>query len=166
MREKALEMVDMLVGPFENMLANIAVHETGENGLLPDDQLPQPLVELRNFIREQLTAARSGYEDAIAEVVAQYLTEGEVDTVLAFNKSEAGQKMRVGSRLMQRDFMIASAKWRNAVLEAHQGKMKILLGVVEPAPAPIPEARTEKVSETEGSDDGWKEIDATPDDAA
>lgn len=166
MREKALEMVAMLVGPFENMLGNIALYEAGEDGLLPDEQLPQPLVELRNFIKEQLTAARAGYDDAVVEVIAQYLTEEEIDTVLAFNKSTAGQKLRGSDRLMQRDFMIASTKWRNSVLEAHQDKMKALLGVVEPAPAPIPEATTEKMSATEDNDDGWKEIDASPDDAA
>jgi hypothetical protein len=166
MREKALEMIELLVGPFEKMLDNIALYEAGESALLPDDELPQPMVELRNFIKEQLTAARAGYEDAVAEVIARYLTEEEVDVILAYNKSAAGQKLKSNDRLMQRDFMVASSKWRNATLEAHQGKMKALLGVVEPAPAPIPEATTERVSATEDNDDGWKEIDASPDDGA
>lgn len=129
MKEKALEMVGCLVGSFEKMIDSIAV--TGIEGVAPADY-PEPIKNLKSFICEKLTAARDGYEDGITKTVSKHLTEDEIDTVIAFNKSTAGRKMRELNEVMQADFMEATGKWRNATLEPYQEEIKQLLGVVEP----------------------------------
>jgi hypothetical protein len=158
MREKSLEMVELLVSPFQKMIDSIAMSEAGVAGVLPDEQLTPPLIALRDVIRAKLTEERAGYEDGAARVIESYLTENEVDQILAFNKSAVGQKLLGCHMQMQRDFMNMTAEWRYKALEAHQEEMKKILCVVEPAPAPIPEASTEKVES-----DGWEEITAHPD---
>lgn len=161
-QEKYLELVDFM-SPFQRMIDAISLSEANEVGDLPDDRLTPPLVALRDFIKEKLSANIQAYRTAAAEVVARYLDEEDVEAILAYNKSAAGQKLMAVSLEMQRDVMHAAAKWRHETLEAHQSEMKELIGVVDPAPAPIEEAGTEKVA----AGDGWTEIDAPPtDDAA
>jgi hypothetical protein len=101
--------------------------------------------------------------------VEKYLTEEDVDAVLAWNASPTAKKMRDICGIngpVQRDFVEAAAKWRYETLEKHQDEVKKLLLIVEPTPAPIPEASAAPVG-AGGDDDlsGWEEMNP-PDDAA
>lgn len=142
MRKKILEMLDMLVSTFDNVIGSVAVD--GMEGIEPD-LIPEPVLQMQTFVKEKLGANRAGYEDAMVAVVEKYLTEEDVDAILAFNKSPSGTKLRGLIAGLQDDIMIAAANWRNSTLEPHVEEVKRMLGATEPAPAP-PEEPTPPVA--------------------
>jgi hypothetical protein len=143
MRAKILEMIDLLVSPFDAVIDGVAVD--GMEGVEPD-LVPEPVQQMVTFIKEKLGANRAGYEDAMVAVVEKYLAEEDVDAVLAFNKSATGTKLRGVQQALQDDLMIASANWRNSTLEPHVEEVKRMIGATEPAPAPLEEAPTPPAS--------------------
>lgn len=132
MKAKVLEMVDLLAGSFEKMTGDIAIE--GLEGVDLKDY-PQPIRELRDFISSKLSAARESYEEVAVSVVSKYFTEEDIDAVIAYNKSEAGQKMRKFTLAAQNEFVDEVRKWRNTTLEPYAEDVKRMLGVVEPVAA-------------------------------
>ncbi len=130
-REKILEMVAILVCPFDQMIA-----DTKLDGLedVPSELIPAPAQKLLTFIKEKFTANRIGYEDAIVAVVEKHLTENDVESILAFNKSAVGRKLRSLNMQIQNDLSDANISWRNSTMESHIEEFRELAGVTEPAP--------------------------------
>lgn len=141
MREKTLEMASLLIAPFEKMIDSASFVDGFED--VPHDLTPEPIRNLVTLIKEKLSEARTGYEDAIVEVISRYLTEDDVDVILAFNKSTAGQKLLAVNVKIQADLNESTGKWRNATLEPHLEEVKRVIGATEPAEADIPAAVVE-----------------------
>ncbi len=135
MRQKILEMFEMLVTPFDKMIDGIAID--GMEGV-EADLVPEPVQLVLALIKEKLTANRAAFEDGVVEIVQRYLTEEDVDTIIAFNKSAGGSKLRDCFGKIQDELSEAAGKWRNDTLEPHQDEVKRMLGAVEPSPAPAP----------------------------
>lgn len=130
-RSKILEMVALLVCPFDAMIDATAVE--GMDGVAPE-LIPDPAKKLLAFIKEKLAANRAGYEDAIVDVVKRHLSESDVESILAFNKSAVGARLRSCTTQIQNDLSEANIHWRNETLELHLEEVKLLMGVTEPAP--------------------------------
>jgi len=137
MREKILELFYLTTGNFDQLVESVAIEAGDGNAIdLDDPSLPENLRKFVLAIKTKLYAARKEFEDATLEVYAKQLTETDVDTILEFQKSETGKKLKEIAGQLHDEIIETATNWRNSTLDKHREELSRILDVEEPEPMP------------------------------
>lgn len=115
--------VEIILGQFENGIRSIA-WEAVESG-----QKTKELAESVELVRAALWADLPAFRDAIVGVYEKHFSSEELDAILAFYGTPAGEKLlRVGG-VIQGEINDASDAWSSGVLARTEDEVTRILGL-------------------------------------
>ncbi len=104
------------------------------------EALPDDAAQALTVVEEALRSRKDALLGELAGIYEGYLTEDEIGTLLAFQKSDVGQKAnRIGRDVVNATLEVTEA-WRNKAVRSVEPELQQLLGD-EPPSAPIASAR-------------------------
>lgn len=97
--------------------------------------------DLQKVIINACESQKAALENAIADVYEMYLTEDDINAIIAYHESEVGQKLaQLGPKVYEK-LNEVTVEWENATLKKHDKDLQAVLqplggGVAEPEPKP------------------------------
>lgn len=134
MREKVLQWLDLTGGTFDKEVKNCAEQYRRGFQRFLGEELPAAETEAIGVFENALRSRESEVVDKIVEAHAKFLSEEDLDALIAFYSSPTGKKVTEFGAKLQEEINRATVDWISASQKDVEADWRRLLG--DPAAQP------------------------------